>query len=178
MGKITRFAKHVGTCLVGAFATYWECTVNALNSRPLFDITIDLHPIQEVGRTPAGERRIVPVAGGRFNGDRLNGTILPHAGADLLLRADGSYQQDVRLALRSDDGAAILMTYRGVRHSAPEVSRRIACGEMVPRTDYYLRIAPFFETAASDYAWLNTIVSVGVGERLPNGVRYEVHEIL
>lgn len=153
--------------------------MNALQSRPLFEISMTLHPIQEIGRTPAGERRIIPVAGGQFNGERINGTVLAHAGSDLLLqRADGSFQQDVRLTLRSDDGALILMTYRGVRHSAPEVSRRIARGEAVPRTDYYLRIAPFFETAAPDYAWLNTIVAVGVGERLPNGARYEVHEIL
>jgi hypothetical protein len=153
--------------------------MNALKSRPLFEISMTLHPIQDIGKTPAGERRIIPVAGGQFNGERINGTVLPHAGSDLLLlRADGSFQQDVRLMLRSDDGALILMTYRGVRHSAPDVSRRIARGETVPRTDYYLRIAPFFETAAADYAWLNTIVAVGVGERQPNGARYEVHEIL
>jgi hypothetical protein len=154
-------------------------TLTTLKSRPLFQISITLHPVQELGRTPAGERRVIPVAGGQFNGERINGTVLPHAGSDLLLlRADGSFQQDARLTLRSDDGALIVMTYRGVRHSSPEVSRRIARGETVPRTDYYLRIAPFFETAARDYAWLNTIVAVGVGERLPNGARYEVYEIL
>ena len=153
--------------------------MNALKSRPLFEISITLHPVQEIGSTPAGERRVIPVAGGQFNGDRINGTVLPHAGSDLLLqRADGSFQQDVRLTLRSDDGALILMTYRGVRHSAPEVSRRIARGETVSRTEYYLRIAPFFETAALDYAWLNTIVSVGVGERLTTGARYQVYEVL
>jgi hypothetical protein len=156
-----------------------ECIVNSLQSRPLFEISIDLHPIQEIGNTPAGHRRVIPVAGGRFNGERLNGVVLAHAGSDLLLmRADGSFQQDVRLVLRSDDGAPILMTYRGVRHSPPQVSRRIARGEPVPRSDYYLRIAPFFETAAPGYEWLNTIVAIGVGERRPNGAAYEVHEIL
>ena len=156
-----------------------ECIVNSLQSRPLFEISIDLHPIQEIGSTPAGERRVIPVAGGRFNGERINGIVLPHTGSDLLLmRADGSFQQDVRLVLRSDDGALILMIYRGVRHSPPEVSRRIARGEAVPRTDYYLRIAPFFETAASGYEWLNRIVAIGVGERRPNGAAYDVYEIL
>lgn len=150
-----------------------------LKSRLLFDISIALHPIQDIGKTPAGERRVIPVSGGHFNGERLNGVILPHAGSDLLLlRADGSFQQDVRLALRTDDGALILMTYRGVRHSAPDVSQRIARGESVAPSDYYLRIAPFFETAAPDYSWLNTILSIGVGERQPNGARYEVYEIL
>ena len=153
--------------------------MNDLQSRPLFEISIDLHPIQEIGNTPAGHRRVIPVAGGRFNGERINGIVLPHAGSDLLLmRADGSFQQDVRLVLRSDDGAIILMTYRGVRHSPPEIGRRIARGEAVPRTDYYLRISPFFETAAPGYQWLNNLVAIGVGERRPNGAAYEVYEIL
>jgi len=43
---------------------------------------------------------------------------------------------------------------------------------------YYLRIAPFFETAAERYTWLNNIVAIGIGERLPNGVVYRVFEIL
>jgi hypothetical protein len=153
--------------------------VKELKSRHLFDISIELHPIQTLGKTPAGERRIVPVSGGTFTGERLRGEILPHAGSDLLLtRADGSFQQDVRLALRTDDDALILMTYRGVRHAAPEVSARIAAGEVVPPSDYYLRTAPLFETAAPRYAWLNIILAIGVGERLPNGARYEVFEIL
>jgi Protein of unknown function (DUF3237) len=153
--------------------------VKELKSRHLFDVSIDLHPIQTLGKTPAGERRIVPVSGGTFTGERLRGEILPHAGSDLLLtRADGSFQQDVRLALRTDDDALILMTYRGVRHASPEVSARIAAGEVVTPSDYYLRTAPFFETAAPAYAWLNTILAIGVGERLPNGARYEVFEIL
>jgi hypothetical protein len=95
-----------------------------------------------------------------------------------LVRADGTSQQDVRLILRADDGAPILMTYRGVRHASPEVSARIARGEQVAPSDYYLRTAPFFETSSSKYAWLNKIVSVGVGERLADGVKYEVFEIL
>ena len=150
-----------------------------LQSRPLFDISITLHPIHEIGKTPAGERRVIPVSGGEFSGERLRGEVLPHAGSDLLLlRADGSFQQDVRLSLRTDDGALVLMTYRGVRYGSPEVNQRIVRGEQVAPSEYYLRIAPFFETAAPKYTWLNTIVSVGVGERLPNGARYEVYEIL
>lgn len=153
--------------------------MNELRSRHLFDISIELHPIQTLGATPLGERRVIPVSGGRFTGERLAGRVLPHAGSDLLLgRADGSFAQDVRLTLESDDGRLILMTYRGIRHSSPEVAARLARGETVPPTDYYLRIAPFFETAAPDYAWLNRIVSVGVGERQPNGASYQVFEVL
>jgi len=142
-------------------------------------MTIQLHAIEEIGDTPAGTRRVFPVAGGDFTGERVRGTILPVAGSDLLLtRADGSSQQDVRLILRTEDGALIVMTYRGVRHAPPEVTARIARGEPVAATEYYLRTTPYFETSSPRYSWLNTIVSVGIGERRPNDVAYEVFEIL
>lgn len=150
-----------------------------LRSRPLFRIEMTLHPIQDLGATPAGRRRIVPVAGGSFEGSRLRGAVLPQAGGDWLLeRADGSFQQDVRLTLEVDDGALVLMTYRGVRVAPPEVSARLARGEPVDPSTYYLRTAPLFETSAARHAWLNGIVAVGVGERLPGGVRYDLFEVL
>ncbi len=150
-----------------------------LQSRHLFTLSIELRPIVEMGQTPAGVRRIVPVAGGEFRGERLRGRVLPEAGSDLLLvRADGSSQQDVRLLLQTHDDAVVLMTYRGVRHGTREVNERIARGEPVAKSEYYLRIAPFFETGAASYAWLNRIVAIGTGERRPNGVTYEVFEIL
>lgn len=150
-----------------------------LKSRHLFTMTITLHPTHDLGDTPAGKRRVIPVSGGHFVGDRLHGEILPQAGSDLLLgRADGSFQQDVRMLLRTHEGALIVMTYRGVRYASAAVSARLARGEPVPSTDYYLRTVPFFETSSPDYLWLNTIVSVGIGERQTDSVTYDIFEIL
>ena len=150
-----------------------------LRSRPLFTISMTLDPVLEVGNTPAGSRRVFTVTGGHFEGDRLKGIVLPQGGSDLLIvRADGSSQQDARLVLKTDDGGLIVMTYRGVRHAAPEVSAKLARGEQVASDEYYLRTVPFFETSARKYEWLNRIVAVTVGERQPDGVSYEVFEIL
>lgn len=150
-----------------------------LESRPLFDLTLHLHPTIELGRTPAGGRRIFPVSGGSFEGDRLKGSVSPLIGSDLLLlRSDDTYQQDVRLLLITDDDAQILMTYRGVRRASPEVDERLGRGELVDGSEYYLRTTPYFETAAEHYGWINGIVAVAKGGRTPDGVRYEVHEIL
>jgi hypothetical protein len=81
--------------------------------------------------------------------------------------------------LNTDDGAQIIMTYRGRGHSSPEVAARVASGEMVEPSEYYLRTAPFFETGSATYHWLNLIAAIGVGERRADGsVRYEVHEVL
>jgi hypothetical protein len=136
-----------------------------LDSSHLLTLTIELNPTIELGETPAGNRRVFSVAGGEFVGDRLRGTILPVIGSDLLLvRTDGSAQQDVRMLLKTDDGDLILMTYRGVRHGSG--------------SEYYLRTAPFFETSSAKYSWINRIVTVGVGERRGASVVYEVFEIL
>jgi len=153
--------------------------MTTLKSRHLFTITMKLPPTQELGDTPVGKRRVFTVSGGQFTGERVRGEVLPQASSDLLLvRADGSSQQDVRLILQTDDGALILMTYRGIRHASAEVNARIARGEQVAVSDYYLRTAPFFETSSPKYGWLNKIVSIGIGERQPDGVTYEVFEIL
>ncbi len=151
-----------------------------LKHRHLFTLDIALHPTLELGVTPTGERRVFPVAGGRFDGERLRGQISPFAGSDILLiRTDGSREQDVRLILVTDDDAQVIMTYRGRGHSSPDVAARAGAGEIVAPSEYYLRTAPFFETSSPAYAWLNRITSIGVGERLPDGsVRYEVYEIL
>jgi Protein of unknown function (DUF3237) len=150
-----------------------------LRSRPLFIITMKLLPTLELGDTPAGKRRVFTVTGGTFVGDRLRGDVLAQGSSDLLLvRTDGASQQDVRLLLRTDDGALILMTYRGVRHASADVNARIARGEVVAPSEYYLRTVPFFETSSPAYAWLNLVVSVAIGERTPDGVTYGVFEIL
>jgi hypothetical protein len=151
----------------------------SLQARPLFDLSIHLHPTIELGRTPAGGRRIFPVSGGSFEGDRLKGEVSPLIGSDLLLmRADGAFQQDVRLLLVTDDDAHILMTYRGVRRASAEVDQRLARGEIVDRSEYYLRTTPYFETSSERYGWINSIVAVAQGGRIPGGVHYEIYEIL
>jgi hypothetical protein len=151
----------------------------SLESKHLFTLFIALHPTLELGETPAGRRRLFPVSGGHFSGDRLSGEVSPLIGSDLLLgRNDGSFQQDVRLLLVCDDGSPILMTYRGIRRATKAVDERLARGEPVDASEYYLRTTPCFETASKRHAWLNGIVAVAKGGRRPGGVEYEVFEIL
>ena len=72
--------------------------------------------MQPIGETPSGNRRIGLVAGGTFEGPKLRGTVLP-GGADWIIgRPDGVTTLDVRIVLQTDDGAAIGLTYRGLRH--------------------------------------------------------------
>ena len=149
-----------------------------LRTAHLFTLTLEVAGMQPIGATPAGDRRVGLVAGGTFAGPRLSGTVLP-GGADWIIqRADGATTLDVRLVLQTDDGAAIGMTYRGLRHGPAAVMERMARGEAVDPSEYYFRTAVAFETAAAKYDWLNRIIAIGTGHRPPQGPVYDVFEVL
>ena len=146
----------------------------------LFDLSMELDQgtLQQVGMTPRGTRLIGYIKGGTFTGPRLKGDLLPGGGDWLLIRPDGVRELDVRLTLRTDDGHLIYMAYRGLFRITPELLQRIIQGEAVDTSAYYLRSTPVFETAAEQYGWLNQIVTVGVGTRIPTGLQYTVYTIL
>ena len=150
-----------------------------VRSEFLFRVQFDVAEVREVGRGPLGLRRIARVSGGSFEGPRLRGVCLPNPGGDWLLFADdGSTRLDVRVILKTDDDAIIYMSYSGVRHGPPEIMARLAAGEVVDPSLVYFRMAPRFETGAEKYDWLNAIIAVGTGERLPTGPVYHVHQVL
>ncbi|TWO70880.1 DUF3237 domain-containing protein [Caenimonas sedimenti] len=150
-----------------------------IETRPLFEIRLQVPQIVDLGDTPLGRRRIATVTGGEFEGERLRGSVAGTPAGDWLLqRNDGVTVLDVRLLLRTDDGEHIYMSYRGVRHGPAEVMARLAAGELVDPKDYYFRIVPIFETAAKKYEWLNKMVAVGTGRREPTGPIYTIEEVL
>ncbi|MDP6350884.1 MAG: DUF3237 domain-containing protein [Alphaproteobacteria bacterium] len=149
-----------------------------LKSEFLMQIRVELEGSHFLGNTPYGDRRIDFFNGGTFEGPRLKGIVLP-GGSDMQLgRADGARKPDVRLTLKTDDDALIQVTYSGIRHGSAEVMKRIAREEQVDPEEYYLRNTPYFETSADKYEWLNLIVAVGIGARVPDAAIYDIHQIL
>jgi hypothetical protein len=144
----------------------------------LMTLTLSVAGMQPVGATPNGNRRVGLVAGGRFEGPKIKGTVLP-GGADWIIgRPDGSTTLDVRIVLETDDGAAIGMTYRGMRHGPAAVMEKVNSGVFVDPSEYYFRTSVAFETAAPKYERLNRIIAVGTGSRPPEGPVYEIFEVL
>jgi hypothetical protein len=150
----------------------------AMNSRPLMTVKIEAAPAQKLGAAPHGIRSIVLVTGGDFEGPRVRGKVLPGGGDWLLLRSDGVLELDLRITLETDDHALIYMTFQGLRHGPPDAIAALGRGESVDPAKYYFRTLPRFETSAEAYAYLNRIVTVGVGEARPNGATHRIHEIL
>ena len=150
-----------------------------LRTQPLFVMRLDVRPIQTVGATAGDpQRRVGVVFGGSFAGDRLSGTVLDGGNDWQTLYADGAVILNVRLLLRTSDGALIGMTYRGLRHGPPDIVARIERGEVVDPATHYFRIVPFFETGSPHYSWLNRIIGIGIGWRHEAGPLYSVFEVL
>ena len=112
---------------------------------------------------PQGTRTIVQINGGRFEGPRLKASVQPPAGDWITNRADGSYRLDVRLTLKTDDGALILVTYNGIGQTTSAGAS--------------LRAAPTFETGDERYAWLTRLQAVAVGARVGTDVKYDVYAL-
>jgi len=145
--------------------------------RPLLKAAIALAPAQELGEAPLGRRRIIPIAGGSFSGEKLRGRVLPGGGDWQVVRADGVADLDARYTLETHDGALIYVRNRGYRHGPAEVMRKLAAGEEVDPSLYYMRTTPLFETGDARYAWLNRMVCVATAARLANSVELEVFEV-
>lgn len=155
--------------------------VGRVEAALLFDMVVDLSPKLNIGPGPLGQRVLFGAAGGSFSGPLLCGEVLPGGGDWALFRADGTMALDVRLTLRTDDGALLSMSYGG-RWVTPEETREaMADVEGRHRVDpsrYYFRTTPLFETGAEAYGWLNDVVCVGKGYLVEGGIAYKVFRLL
>jgi hypothetical protein len=68
---------------------------------------------------------------------------------------------DVRLLLKTDDGADILMEYKGVGLDGGK----------------HITTAPMFQTGAEQYAWLNSVQAVARGATDGGAVTYDVYAV-
>ena len=96
----------------------------------------------------------------------------------MLLRSDNVLELDLRITLETDDRALIYMTFQGLRHGPPDVFAALGRGEDVDPASYYFRTLPRFETSAERYAFLNRIITVGIGETRPGKAVHRIDEIL
>jgi len=137
---------------------------DTLRSEFLLDLALDTQPATSVG-FPGGDRLIVGISGGTFQGPKLQGTMAGVGGDWIVRRPDGSSVLDVRAVLLTDDGQKIYATWRGIAYTAEGGGLSA-------------RILPMFETGSTKYLWLNNVVSVGVYRQGTGKVAYRVYRIL
>jgi hypothetical protein len=146
--------------------------------KPLFLMRLSVPPLTVPGQTPNGFRRIGVIQGGSFEGERLSGEVLAGGNDWQTVRGDEGTKLDVRLVLRTNDNALIVMTYQALRWGPADVMEKLDKGEVVDPARYYFRMMASFETGAPKYDWMNRIIAVGTGGRPPDGPIYSLFEVL
>ena len=145
--------------------------------RHVADLTIKLDPIVEMGQGQGGTRRIIPIIGGQVSGPAFSGEIM-NVGADWqTIFASGLAELDTRYAFRTDDGAVIEIRNFGYRHGPVDVMQKVAAGEDVDPSQYYMRTHARLETGHPDYQWVNNTLFVGVGGRLKSSVMLALYAV-
>ncbi|CAB4858675.1 MAG: DUF3237 family protein [Actinobacteria bacterium] len=128
---------------------------------PLATVRVARGQIHRLGESPFGRRVIGAISDGRWEGERINASIVG-AGGDWAIPSAGPIMiLDVRQLLETDDGALIYVSYHG------------RCDR--DRGTY--TVAPTFETADERYAWLNAVQAVGQGRNDGDSIVYDMYEV-
>ena len=143
---------------------------------PFCTLQVDLAPVMDLGLGRYGQRRIIPIVGGRVTG-QVSGTIL-NLGADWQSVAhDDVAELDARYVFETPDGALVEIVNTGYRYGPPEVMQRLASGVPTPPESYYMRSTARLESGHPDYRWLNRMVFVGTGARDASSVQIDLYSV-
>lgn len=121
----------------------------------VYEAICDLEPSLDLGMSPFGERFMVPIIGGTFEGPGLRGRVLPGGADRQLQRRDGAKALDATYELQTHDGAIISVRNR--------VLTRAAKGDEKGR---YARSTIQVTAPQGPYGWLNDYVYVGTLDSL------------
>ncbi|MCQ2258675.1 MAG: DUF3237 domain-containing protein [Bacteroidaceae bacterium] len=116
-------------------------------------LQVSLGQAYSVGTTVHGDRNVVPITGGTFEGPNIKGTIIP-GGADWQLTDKAAGRTDVEAiySLTTDDGVNIHIRNYGIIANGKDAEGK---------PSFYFRCAPKFEAPIdSKYAWLNNAIYV------------------
>jgi hypothetical protein len=155
---------------------------DAAASAPRFDflarLAVDVGELVSMGPAPLGERRVVSILGGTFEGPRIRGSVLP-GGADWqIARSDGVLDLDAQYTLEEHGGGLVRVVSQGYRHGPRDVLAQLARGEDVDPAQYFFRTIMRFETGAPYLEWLNRTIAVATAERKARRVVLDAYRLL
>jgi hypothetical protein len=133
----------------------------------VYEAIIDIAEVQNLGQSLQGQRFIVNILGGEFNGPCLKGKVLPGGADRQLLRPDGVKELDALYEIQTDDGTVITV------HNQVVV-------DMPTQEQRYARSVVKFRAPAGQYEWLNRRVFVGNLESLKpsrNAVKIRIFQV-
>ena len=150
----------------------------ALRTEHLFDYTVLLKPPVAIGRGQFGSRLFYEVREGRISGPVLNGEVLSGGGDWALVDGEGWTRVDVRGQARTDDGALLYLSYRGLIEPTDAMLTAMRSGRETGFEDQYWRVSIEVETGDPRYRWLTQSALVGRGRLCEGpGVVYQAFRV-
>jgi hypothetical protein len=131
------------------------------------DLQVDVGVPQVLSQGPRGMRRLVPIMGGKAQGNGWTARVLPGGTDFQLIVSDTLSELDARYGLETDGGDLIYVQNHAVRAAPPEAMAKLLRGEPVDPAQIYFRCSPRFETASPTLRWITERMFVGVGVRHP-----------
>ena len=129
-----------------------------------YEAIVEISAAVEVGETPKGHQRYIPITGGSFRGEKLQGIVLS-GGADWQTdRSDGVTEVNALYSIKCDDGTVVVVHNGGV----------------ISEGGKYLRTAARFEAPKGPHDWLNRAQFVGSisGGPRPGTVTIRIFRVL
>ena len=136
-----------------AFVLGIKAQENAPQLEYVVELKVKCEGAYQVGQTSHGNRFIIPIVGGTFEGPKMKGTILP-GGADYQLQdnAHGRTEVEAIYSIKTDDGVNIHVRNKGLICTGKDENGN---------PQFYFRTTPQFEAPFdSKYAWLNNAIFV------------------
>jgi Protein of unknown function (DUF3237) len=133
-----------------------------------YEAEVVIAPRQSLGASALGERFIVPILGGRFEGPRLRGQVLAGGADRQLVRPDGIKELDALYEMQCDDGTIITVHNRVLIDESATPQR-------------YARSVIQLRAPSGPHEWLNRRVFVGTLQGLQPeraAVRITVYELV
>jgi hypothetical protein len=130
--------------------TFQGTDIKMLHAEHVFDANVTIGGLLNFGKSKYGERRIIPITGGKFKGPNIEGEVLP-GGADWqLTRPDGDVELYARYTLKTNDGALIQVQNRVLMHMSKD-----------GKPPYTRSVIDFEAPSDSKHAWLNHAIFLG-----------------
>jgi hypothetical protein len=130
--------------------------------RYAFEARVTVGPEEHIGHGAGDEALFVPITGGRVDGPRLRGAIVP-GGGDWMIRRGEVYALEARYLIRAADGALIDVVNRGFWRETPD--------------GLYYCTSPVFRTDAPAHRWLAETVFVGLAREDGGDVCIRFHAV-
>lgn len=141
-----------------------------------------MESFRHIGDAGHGDRSTVIFKGGRFEGPKLRGTILPGGGDwETIQDHDGDQQTahlDTRYNLLTHDGVYIFLKTTGTRTGKKEILEALGEEDKHTPDEYRMRLNLTFESGDERYRWLNSIVAVASSARDGTRVIYDAYQVL